>query len=198
MGKDRDPGRTRGCGRGRREPGRLEGTQAPLGRKLLAGARNVRSRSVLLGIASFLAALDGGDSAGWRRAGGGGPRRDSPPIPTRPPSRSAATTRKRSIRKGGSSSTRGARSVYADGHIPGARDFPVWESDIDARVKAFFDEGLDQNAPIVIYCSGGDCEDSHMLAEKLYMVGFNALFIYKDGFPGWTKRGLPVNKGANP
>ena len=89
-------------------------------------------------------------------------------------------------------------SVYADGHIPGARSFPVWESDIDARVKAFFDEGLDQNAPIVIYCSGGDCEDSHMLAEKLYMVGFNSLYIYKDGFPGWTKRGLPVNKGANP
>lgn len=89
-------------------------------------------------------------------------------------------------------------SVYAEGHIPGARSFPVWESDIDGRVKAFFDEGLDQNAPIVIYCSGGDCEDSHMLAEKLYMVGFNALYIYKDGFPGWTKRGLAVTKGANP
>ena len=89
-------------------------------------------------------------------------------------------------------------SVYAEGHIPGARSFPVWESDIDGRVKAFFDEGLDQNAPIVIYCSGGDCEDSHMLAEKLYMVGFNALYIYKDGFPGWTKRGLPATKGANP
>ena len=89
-------------------------------------------------------------------------------------------------------------SVYADGHIPGARSFPVWESDIADRVKAFFDEGLDQNAPIVIYCSGGDCEDSHMLAEKLYMVGFNALFVYKDGFPGWQKRGLPVAKGAKP
>lgn len=89
-------------------------------------------------------------------------------------------------------------SVYADGHIAGARNLPVWESDIDGRVKAFFEEGLDQNAPIVIYCSGGDCEDSHMLAEKLYMVGFNAIYIYKDGFPGWTKRGLPVSKGANP
>ncbi|HEX5854376.1 MAG TPA: rhodanese-like domain-containing protein [Thermoanaerobaculia bacterium] len=89
-------------------------------------------------------------------------------------------------------------SVYADGHLSGARSFPVWESDIADRVKAFFDEGLDQNAPIVIYCSGGDCEDSHMLAEKLYMVGFNALFVYKDGFPGWQKRGLPVTKGPKP
>ena len=89
-------------------------------------------------------------------------------------------------------------SVYADGHIAGARSFPVWESDIADRVKSFFDEGLDQNAPIVIYCSGGDCEDSHMLAEKLYMVGFNNLYVYKDGFPAWQKRGLPVTKGPNP
>lgn len=89
-------------------------------------------------------------------------------------------------------------TVYAEGHIPGARSFPVWESDVADRVKAFYEEGLDQNAPIVIYCSGGDCEDSHMLAEKLYMVGFNAIFVYKDGFPGWQKRGLPVTKGPKP
>ena len=89
-------------------------------------------------------------------------------------------------------------SVYADGHISGARSFPVWESDIGDRVKALYEEGLDQNAPVVLYCSGGDCEDSHMLAEKLYMVGFNALYVDKDGFPGWQKRGLPVTKGAKP
>jgi rhodanese-related sulfurtransferase len=88
--------------------------------------------------------------------------------------------------------------VYADGHISGARSFPVWESDIADRVKAFYEEGLDQNAPIVLYCSGGDCEDSHMLAEKLYMIGFNALFVYKDGFPDWQKRGLPIAKGPKP
>ena len=89
-------------------------------------------------------------------------------------------------------------SVYADGHIPGARSLPVWESDIDARVKALYEEGLDQRAPIVAYCSGGNCEDSHMLAEKLYMVGFDNVLIYKDGFPDWQKRGLPANRGANP
>jgi rhodanese-related sulfurtransferase len=92
-------------------------------------------------------------------------------------------------------------SVYADGHIPGARSFPVWESDIADRVKTFYEEGggdRDQNAPIVIYCSGGDCEDSHMLAEKLYMVGFNNLLVYKDGFPGWQKGGLPAVRGPKP
>lgn len=89
-------------------------------------------------------------------------------------------------------------SVYAEGHIAGARSFPVWESDVDARVKALYEEGLDQQAPIVVYCSGGNCEDSHMLAEKLYMVGFDNVLIYKDGFPDWEKRGLPVSKGTDP
>jgi rhodanese-related sulfurtransferase len=89
-------------------------------------------------------------------------------------------------------------SVFAEGHIAGARSFPVWESDIDARVKGLYEEGLDQQAPVVVYCSGGNCEDSHMLAEKLYMVGFDNVLIYKDGFPDWQKRGLAVSKGTNP
>ncbi|HEY3173428.1 MAG TPA: rhodanese-like domain-containing protein [Thermoanaerobaculia bacterium] len=89
-------------------------------------------------------------------------------------------------------------SVYSEGHIAGARNFPVWESDIGDRVKGLYEEGLDQKAPIVVYCSGGACEDSHMLAEKLYMVGFDNVLIYKDGFPDWEKRGLPTSKGAKP
>jgi rhodanese-related sulfurtransferase len=89
-------------------------------------------------------------------------------------------------------------SVYRDGHIAGARPFSVWESDVDDKVKAFFAEGTDQSAPIVVYCSGGTCEDSHMLAEKLYMVGFDNVLIYKDGYPDWVRRNLPVTKGAEP
>jgi len=89
-------------------------------------------------------------------------------------------------------------SVYRDGHIAGARPFSVWESDIDDKVKAFFAEGTDQSAPIVVYCSGGSCEDSHMLSEKLYLVGFDNVLVYKDGYPDWIKRALPVTKGAEP
>jgi rhodanese-related sulfurtransferase len=89
-------------------------------------------------------------------------------------------------------------SVYRQGHIAGARLFPVWEADIDDRVKALALEGLDTNAPIVVYCSGGDCEDSHMLATKLHMVGFDNVLVYKDGFPDWQKRGLAQATGNNP
>lgn len=92
-------------------------------------------------------------------------------------------------------------SVYEQGHISGARPYSVWESDIDDKVRKLFDERGDpqsQSLPIVIYCSGGDCEDSHMLAQKLWGIQFNDIYVYKDGFPDWQQHGGPVHTGANP
>jgi len=92
-------------------------------------------------------------------------------------------------------------SVYEAGHIPGARSYSVWESDIDEKVNALFEERsdpADQNKPIVIYCSGGACEDSHMLAQKLWGIQFNNLYVYKDGFPDWQQRGNAVKTGNTP
>ena len=91
--------------------------------------------------------------------------------------------------------------VYEQGHIPGARPFSVWESDIDDKVRKLFDERSDprdQEKPIVIYCSGGDCEDSHMLAQKLWGIQFNNVYVYKDGFPDWQRRHEPTHSGPNP
>lgn len=92
-------------------------------------------------------------------------------------------------------------SIYEDGHIPGSRSFSVWEADVDDKVTALYEERSDpaeQNKPIVIYCSGGACEDSHMLSQKLWGLQFNNVYVYKDGFPDWQKRGMPVRTGANP
>lgn len=88
--------------------------------------------------------------------------------------------------------------VYRQGHIAGSRSFPVWESDIDARVTAFYEEGHDQEKPVVVYCSGGACEDSHMLAQKLWGLGFNNVLVYTDGWPDWVRRGLPASQGDRP
>jgi rhodanese-related sulfurtransferase len=88
-------------------------------------------------------------------------------------------------------------SVYEQGHIPGASTFSVWEADIDDKVKQLLDEGRDQKQPIVVYCSGGDCEDSHMLAQKLWGIFFNNVLVYKDGFPDWQKRGYEIRMGSS-
>ena len=89
-------------------------------------------------------------------------------------------------------------AAYRDGHVRGSRSISVWESDADEKVKAFYDEGHDPAAPIVVYCTGGDCEDSHELAQKLWGVTFDNVCVYRDGFPDWEKRGWPVSKGDAP
>ncbi|HEX7419437.1 MAG TPA: rhodanese-like domain-containing protein [Thermoanaerobaculia bacterium] len=92
-------------------------------------------------------------------------------------------------------------SVYEAGHIAGARSMSVWESDVDEKVNKLYEERSDpreQLKPILVYCSGGDCEDSHMLAQKLWGVQFNNVYVYKDGFPDWQKRGGSIHTGSNP
>ncbi len=92
-------------------------------------------------------------------------------------------------------------SVYEQGHIAGARPFSVWESDVDDKVNKLYEERSDprdQLKPILIYCSGGDCEDSHMLAQKLWGIQFNNIYVYKDGYPDWVKRGGAIRTGTNP
>jgi rhodanese-related sulfurtransferase len=92
-------------------------------------------------------------------------------------------------------------AAYEEGHIAGARPFSVWEADVDDKVMALYEERSDsreQNRPIVIYCTGGACEDSHMLAQKLWGIQFNNVYVYKDGFPDWQQRGGAVRTGAQP
>jgi rhodanese-related sulfurtransferase len=92
-------------------------------------------------------------------------------------------------------------SIFEAGHIAGAHAYSVWEADVDDKVNKLFEERGDpaeQNKPIVIYCSGGACEDSHMLAQKLWGIQFNNVYVYKDGFPDWQKRGGAVKTGGQP
>ncbi|NWJ39515.1 MAG: rhodanese-like domain-containing protein [Geothrix sp.] len=89
------------------------------------------------------------------------------------------------------------RSVdYAAGHVAGAWCSPVWESDLEDRLLAFkAARRPGPEDPIVIYCSGGDCRDSHLLAERLLGEGYFHLLIYRDGFPDWVAQKHPVEKG---
>lgn len=86
---------------------------------------------------------------------------------------------------------------FAQGHVAGARSFPVWEAEVlEERVEALVAEGRDGSLPVVLYCSGGECEDSHMLAQALFGAGFENLLVYRDGFPDWVRRGGAVGTGG--
>jgi rhodanese-related sulfurtransferase len=88
---------------------------------------------------------------------------------------------------------------FAEGHVAGARSAPVWETQLDTRITEFEARAMPGPAsPIVLYCGGGDCEDSRLLARKLVTLGYRNLLIYRDGYPDWAAKGRPVAKEGRP
>ena len=78
---------------------------------------------------------------------------------------------------------------YDDGHIQGAISLPVGE--FDERIESFLNR-YSPDQPIVTYCSGRTCEDSHELAQFLTDAGYTNVRIFIDGFPGWESEGHPI------
>ena len=84
---------------------------------------------------------------------------------------------------------------YREGHIPGACEFdPYYPEKYFATVFPVC-QAAEQ---IVVYCIGGDCDDSESAAITLRDVGIanRKLFIYTGGITEWTTNGLPVEIGG--
>lgn len=86
-------------------------------------------------------------------------------------------------------------ALYEEGHIAGAKVISPWEDGVASKVQAYADATFDPKDPLVIYCSGGDCRDSHLLADRLWPLGFRNIRIYRGGWPAWSGRGWPSAKG---
>ena len=82
-----------------------------------------------------------------------------------------------------------SRENYEDGHIPGAVSLPVGQ--FDEQIDSFLSKHAPEQ-PIVTYCSGRSCEDSHNLAQILLESGFVNVRVFIDGLPGWEAEGYPV------
>ena len=82
-----------------------------------------------------------------------------------------------------------SQNDYENGHIMGAVSLPVGQC--EERVE-FFLNRYPPEQPIVTYCSGRTCEDSHDLAQFLSDVGFTNVRIFIDGLPGWEAEGYPI------
>jgi len=81
--------------------------------------------------------------------------------------------------------------LYEQGHIESAllcyiNDKNNYLPEIEAQIAQR------QPLALVVYCKGADCTDSHHLAEDLFTMGHENIFVYKDGFQEWYKAGLPV------
>jgi rhodanese-related sulfurtransferase len=84
---------------------------------------------------------------------------------------------------------------YQEGHIPGALQFDHYRPEAylpAVLVAAQFAEQM------VIYCNGGECEDSEFAAITLTQAGVpgSKLFVYAGGFEQWSTNGMPVEIGG--
>ena len=88
-----------------------------------------------------------------------------------------------------------AREVpeYVEGHIAGAVNVPF----DDAVAKpALIEPFKKAGKPLILYCSGGDCELSKDLARNMLAQGIRKVLVFTDGFPAWKAAGYPVETGA--
>lgn len=74
---------------------------------------------------------------------------------------------------------------YRQGHVPGALNLSRDQFGHDyVRLQPILKEAKDH--PIVVYCSGGACHDSKMVAQALTSLGFSRVQIFLGGWESWT------------
>lgn len=82
------------------------------------------------------------------------------------------------------------------GTIPGAINIP-FEGLPEGDLGKFFDStlsGITKDRPIIVFCSGEECDLSTQLARNLKRYGYSSLAIFFGGAREWEKFGLEVQR----
>jgi rhodanese-related sulfurtransferase len=83
---------------------------------------------------------------------------------------------------------------YRLGHVPSAVNLARDNFAADyLRLRSKIDQSLDNQ--VIIYCSGGDCRDSKMVAQALMSLGFTNVAVFGGGWGQWTAAHLPQELG---
>ena len=84
---------------------------------------------------------------------------------------------------------------YEAGHIPGAYLLDYYHPEKYLQAVWQVCTVADQ---VVVYCNGGDCEDSQLTASLLADAGIpkDKLLVYAGGIAEWATNGLPVEIGV--
>ena len=81
-------------------------------------------------------------------------------------------------------------AFFEEGHIPRSINLPR-DAVLQARTTG---ELADKSRPVVVYCSGEDCEDSKLVAKGLLAMGHSKVSVYAGGWEEWAALRLPVEK----
>jgi len=82
---------------------------------------------------------------------------------------------------------------FRKGHIPGAHQLDHYRSEHYLPQLVPVAMGCDR---VVVYCNGGECEDSIFACTDLLDAGvpYEQLYLYEGGYNEWTGQGGPVEK----
>ena len=83
---------------------------------------------------------------------------------------------------------------FQEGHIPGAYELDPYHLE---KYLADVLPACQLAQQIIVYCYGGDCEDSRFAAVTLRNAGIPAekLFVYTGGISDWTNHSLALELG---
>ncbi len=84
--------------------------------------------------------------------------------------------------------------VYDEGHIPGALHCDPYEAEKHIDQVLAQANGVER---VIVYCGGGDCEDSIFMCRELVEAGVSqdSIYLYPGGFTEWLARNMPTEVG---
>lgn len=89
------------------------------------------------------------------------------------------------------------RDNYEEAHIPGAYHLYTYQAEKEiAAIRA----DLETKEFLIVYCGGGDCEDSVTLASMMineFGFPYERVWVYEGGLEEWQKHGHPVQTGGS-
>jgi rhodanese-related sulfurtransferase len=83
-------------------------------------------------------------------------------------------------------------AFFLRGHVPGAVNLARDNFAQDYRHLSGVLKGA-EDKPIIVYCSGGACHDSRLVANALLSLGFTNVRVFTGGWEAWSAAGLPVS-----
>ncbi|MEM7163901.1 MAG: rhodanese-like domain-containing protein [Planctomycetota bacterium] len=89
------------------------------------------------------------------------------------------------------------RDNYEEAHIPGAYHLYTYQA--EKQIEALRADLADKEI-LIVYCGGGDCEDSVTLASMMineFGYGYEKVWVYEGGLEEWQKAGNPVTTGGS-
>lgn len=85
---------------------------------------------------------------------------------------------------------------YEAGHISGAIQADHYQLDLYLDNLMQYAEAAEK---IIVYCNGGNCEDSIYMCQDLEGMGIakKKIYLFDGGWEAWTKNNMPIETGRS-